>query len=1663
VPDLAAADPRKRLKNLLEYTSAVVSARDAPVFDLAAYPLRLLDSDLLGRGGEWLPGIAPDATGDAWLTFARLKEVPHPAVPQSIADWVRIPARATPTSTPTLITERTVLLKPEDAEALVKQGHVQPDDVHPVAVDDAAALPEPPRVTVLLRLDRHPEVNEAFQAWRDSTWQAWAVSEQPRREAIRIYNQLFEAQARVGASGAEGGLELVVGVGIARWARDGRRFNIPLIEQRAEFDLALNGTLAVVPRQVPPVPVLRPFQECGIPDATRLQREMAQQLEDIFRDPDRGFSPWNRDTFEPQLRTCAARLDATGTVVEPPDLGAPGASLQVSLGFCLFVRPRREDILVADIRRLIQHVDSTEGDLPEVARRLVMPPPDTAAMIDWDDLDQGTAPTHGGRPTAGAGESVRPTKAEMKLFLPLPANAEQIEIARRLDHDNVPGIVVQGPPGTGKTHTIANIIGHAMASGKRVLVAAHTAEALGAIREKLPEPLRGLTIAVTHSDREGARQLEDAVQALADKAHAIDPKVTKQQIQDRTTEITNDDERTAEIQAALGDIARANLTDVQWRGGAARPAVIAKWVAENSDAHGWFPDRLDLIPAHAPPLDAAVIDRARALRKTLADDLRYDTASLPDPTTLPALAEVIAAHSALSAKATRDIQDPDLPRPDLSVAHPGEVAELAEWLDRLANWRDACSAEPWLPLQWRHLVGKAVPNRPETQGATELLGELAALYDLGSVLHRHAIELDEHDDPARLDAALANLAAGKAAFGFFAGFGRSPLKQLLETVRIAGTAPDSADAWKKVHSLHSWRRSVLRFQAKWNALAVPHGLPALPSDTTGLRATVLFRGRLCAEALALAAEAPARRDRIAALFAYGIQADLVVVALQPEPAIAALRASQADDRVPEATRLQMRLRSLAAACGHDLGESLLQVADALADPSVRQAELGRQWQAVQDEAKRLWAQRASHLALDDISKAVAACGAPNWATAIRQPVAGEAVNPLPATWHDAWEWSRARGFIARVADRAVEAQLAEEQAEIVKRRERRFQEIIELHTYLGLKRALSESVMAELSKFLAAVAKLGKGTGKTANRQRRIMRDSTMKVAQAVPCWIMPEWRVAEQLPPELGAFDLVIIDEASQSNLLALPVILRGKKVLIVGDDKQVSPVSVGLDDAAITRLRATFLHGQPLAEQLDPATSLYELGGMMYPGTVIALKEHFRCVEPIIAFSQRFYRNGLLPLRLPKPSERLDPPLVDILVEGGRRRGDLNRDEAEVIVDEIKGIVADSAMHAHGPRSIGVISLHANKQAKLINDRLIDEIGPEVMTRHHLMCGDAATFQGQERDIMFLSMVHDQATANKQAARLYEQRYNVALSRARDRMVLVRSVTESMLKDGDIKHAVLRHFQDPLPHGPRAGADDLLAICESGFERDVGRRLLDAGYRVRPQVPVGPYRIDFVVEGEADRRLAIELDGDGFHGPDRWAQDIQRQKALERLGWVFWRCWASCWEADKDGTFRALTLTLEQRGIAPLGGSTAAPPPVEFRRVAAPSATRAPRPAEAGAPDAVEAGTRTSSDVTTQGPAQAAAATPLLAPFAAHDAREPEQRRVCVGDTVVVRYVDGQSRSQEVTIGGQAPRSIAPGSPLAMAILGKGIEEEASFDVDGRTRTVMVESFRSDGSLAA
>src|SRR4029077_13885623 len=167
----------------------------------------------------------------------------------------------------------------------------------------------------------------------------------------------------------------------------------------------------------------------------------------------------------------------------------------------------------------------------------------------------------------------------------------------------------------------------------------------------------------------------------------------------------------------------------------------------------------------------------------------------------------------------------------------------------------------------------------------------------------------------------------------------------------------------------------------------------------------------------------------------------------------------------------------------------------------------------------------------------------------------------------------------------------------------------------------------------------------------------------------------------------------------------------------------------------------------------------------------------------------------------------------------------------------------------------------------------------------------------------------------------------------------------DRDIRAGLLSHFDKPLATDTES--ESLLERCESEFEREVYGELVSRGYRVIPQVKTGAYRIDLVVEGSGDTRLAVECDGHEFHGHDRWQHERARQRVLERAGWTFWRCFASTWTLRKDEVFAELLERLGALGIEPIGAIHRDPGLVEKRTwkpVEAPEASLPPKMQQAG-----------------------------------------------------------------------------------------------------------------------
>jgi len=166
----------------------------------------------------------------------------------------------------------------------------------------------------------------------------------------------------------------------------------------------------------------------------------------------------------------------------------------------------------------------------------------------------------------------------------------------------------------------------------------------------------------------------------------------------------------------------------------------------------------------------------------------------------------------------------------------------------------------------------------------------------------------------------------------------------------------------------------------------------------------------------------------------------------------------------------------------------------------------------------------------------------------------------------------------------------------------------------------------------------------------------------------------------------------------------------------------------------------------------------------------------------------------------------------------------------------------------------------------------------------------------------------------KIFKKRYNVAASRARNQMWIVHSLNhESDLQAGDYRRRLIEHSLDP--HAWERELQQRLAKVDPRskvFEGAVLSRLMERGYNVIPQYPAGAFFIDLVVTG-AGRRLAVECDGEQFHGPEQLQDDLARQAVLERLDWKFVRIRGSIFFRDEDRALAPVFRRLEELGITP------------------------------------------------------------------------------------------------------------------------------------------------------
>lgn len=1355
-------------------------------------------------------------------------------------------------------------------------------------------------------------------------WTAWAEGEKPRRRTIGLYGDLFAIKHQLDSEETAKPYELVWGIGVTAWKlsyeeRAGKsvvEFQYPLLTQAIEVSLD-ERTLAIElrPRSVDPRFEFDAFAACQLSSTADVEKAAKEAL---TRSADRPVSPFDVGSFEHILKLIAGNLHEQGRYVSGTT-NFPGAedALVVSDTWVVLSRPRPNNYLHEDIARLQARLQDG-SPIPLGPLALVTPPSDELA--DYEPV------TFRGL-SGGAGSSSNGRVQE--LFFPLPYNHEQVTIVEQLERSS--GVAVQGPPGTGKTHTIANIVCHYLATGRKVLVTAKGEQALEVLQSKIPETVRPLTVALLAGDREGMRQFQSSIEAIIHNVSQLNPDVVTAQIQTFRSAIDRAHTELATIDRRVDEIAISQLSDVEVDGVQMRAQKMAELVLSGAKKHSWFDDALSLDPANTPPFSGDEAAQLREARRRLGKDLVYAAARIPSSLALLPATDVGRLHDVLVSMREIEAAEAKGGLLALRAATPEVLAaarKLLIQIEAAANLAKELedTGEVWT-AELRSKCSQPTFTS-ERQALEALFSEIDTLIEARAEFLKRPVEVPEPAlaAPKAREAISRGAESGKP-FGLMS-FGSGNVKEHVSAIRVAGLAPVTGDDWKHVQRYVKLHEQVLSFSVRWNEFAELLSIPAVKGGVHALRHIELVTvNARKAHRLAMNHDAhlPALAEYVFAnppnQQLRGNSAQLGEVRQHLRTHLTRAELAQA------ATHLATLQEKLAGTSGPISVQLRAFVDQHLGNGEYPAERIVARYSELVSEVRRVEALGHDIDIVNELVGRIERAGAPKLAARARgEPVESTGEDhAFPVNWRDAWNWARVKAHL-----NAIEAR-EELQTSAARRRDleaglaKLYENLVSNAAWLSTKLGASPRVLSALETYRTAVRRIGQGTGPNATRHRRDAQKAMHDAQGAVPCWVMSHAKVSETLPAQLGSFDLIIVDEASQSDLWALPAVLRGKKILVVGDDKQVSPDGGFIAAVRIQELKDRFLSDQPYATVLTPEKSLYDVASTVFAANKVMLREHFRCVPPIIAYSNKtFYQDFIQPLRIPKASERIDPPLVDIYVAAGVRSiKDENRNEALAIVEEIEALLADKCFAG---RTIGVVSLLGPDQAKHIDALVRSRCDANELIRRKFDCGDARLFQGSERDIMFLSMVADPKNSRALSGNMFEQRFNVAASRARDRMYLVRSVQLSDLSPLDIRGGLLAHFSKPLD-GSTDESKSLVDACESGFEKQVYSELFTRGYRVVPQVKAGSFRIDMVVEGGNDSRLAIECDGDEFHGPDRWQADMGRQRVLERAGWTFWRCFASTWSLRKDEVLNELLDRLAAMGIEPLGALERVPSLVEYR----------------------------------------------------------------------------------------------------------------------------------------
>ncbi len=1325
-----------------------------------------------------------------------------------------------------------------------------------------------------------------------------------------LFNELFVNRQNL--LKADGELELLIANGMLRIKKQ-KQICHPILLKRVgiEFDTQKNDIY------VKDVDSNSIFNIELFNDVEGIAQTVVQRADN--ENANNQYYPFDRNEARAFLERTIHELSPEGRYFASTQEAAEDDEAQYLLSWePMFILRKRPSGMAKMIDRIKQRIEVT-GKVPLHLQEILEP--GRSNIVDVEVVDESIEE----KLAAVGGESIN-------ILLPKEANREQLEIAKTISCNDA--MVVQGPPGTGKTHTIANLLGNFLAEGKRVLVTSHTNKALKVLKDKVEPQLQPLCVSVLDDSKKDIERSVERIARFSEPASELQKKINEKQIE-RNDII----ERLSDIRKTLYQIRNRQCNNIVLNGEAFSPIEAAKYLDSNRKL------LQDIIPgtvleyAALPLAFDELAELYSSNDQVSVEEEQQLACKLPELDAIWSKEEFTQCVNSLNENknlvkqlaqvngwtfilATREsvaiaVQGNSMVFP---LQMKGQLLALRELLQNLPDF------EPWQQViiadgksgakkdSWCQLVAQI----------NQAYMQYVAVQKLAfgkEVTFTNVQEAKKHFDD------YCQLAESDGKIGFLQGLFNSSLKRAKELVFINDSQINSKDdailvvealklndlenicqvAWKQlfgsqvidyrsvgVETAVKYANSITNLLNWYNGQYVGllkqiedagivvqklDGRQELVSDLENLKASLKFTKVILPELLTV-----------------------VIALIDCTVNYNSLRKYYNTLTAGDLTQADSCIK-LAAAVDSSNIEAYADARNALVLLIAKYSLQGKRYNALQKIN----------------------CYAPEWAQAIKLRRGIHGGNSVPENIVDAWKWKQLELIINRI-NNCDYNELQKQALVLAKDYHRVTADLAAAKAWYELQRRYNNNgVMRNALKgWVELVKKIGKGTGKNAEFYRREARKKLTECQNAVPVWIMSISKVLESIDPLTmqEPFDVVIVDEASQANLTSLAVTFLGKKLIVVGDDKQVSPLAVGIDLAPI-KSKADLYISQwiPNPNLFEPKDSLYSIASVAYPTRM--LLEHFRCVPEIIGFSNWLSYDGKIkPLR-EASSSKLLPAVINYRVDGKREAKKTNSTEARAIAALLQSCIEQPE---YAGKTFGVISLLGKEQANCIQRELLKTISNIDYEERQIICGDSANFQGDERDVIFLSMVDSNEgdgvlnLRGDGAGDTYKKRYNVAASRAKDQLWVVNSLDEqNSLKDGDLRRLLLSYAKNPKNY--KQVEEQIERNSESPFEEAVAKALVSRGFHIVQQWEVGAYRIDMVAVYKK-RKIAIECDGELYHsGADKILEDMQRQTILERLGWTFIRIRGSEYYADPGNTINRVVAQLREYGIAEEDAMTVTP----------------------------------------------------------------------------------------------------------------------------------------------